>query len=353
MPSPAPANRSPYGLMKEILVDGRSSRLPALALVTALALVALAPTAAFAAERPRPQPVIYDSDIGDDIDDTWALVTLLKSPELNLRLVLGDHGKTVYRAKLFAKLLKMAGRTDVPVGMGVGSRKGQGRQAEWVKDYRLQDYPGTVHEDGVGAMIKTIMESDGPVTVIAVGPTPNLKAALEREPEIATKARFVGMHGSVCKGYGGKGKPDREYNVRRDPHALQAVFAAPWPKTITPLDTCGRVRLRGKTFARVRDSGAPLLKALIENYRLWAGKKTKAQLGASSTLFDTVAVYLAATDARLCRMETLPLRVTDKGMTVIDEDHGHEVKAAVEWKDLGRYEDWLVERLLSPTVRPE
>lgn len=51
-------------------------------------------------------------------------------------------------------------------------------------------------------------------------------------------------------------------------------------------------------------------------------------------------------------MQDLPLRVTDRSMTVIDRDNGHEVATAVEWKDLGRYEDWLVERLLSPTAGP-
>ncbi|MFO8013493.1 MAG: nucleoside hydrolase [Phycisphaerae bacterium] len=314
----------------------------------AIGLVGAAPTVAAAGAK----PVIYDSDIGDDIDDTWALVTLLKSPELDLRLVVGDQGKTVYRAKLFARVLEVAGRTDVPVGLGVGNKKGGGRQSEWVKDYDLDDYPGTVHEDGVGALIKTIMESDEPVTVIAVGPTPNLKAALEREPKIATKARFVGMHGSIYKGYGGKGKPDREYNVRACPQGLQAIFAAPWPKTITPLDTCGLVHLRGKKYAKIRDAEDPVLKALITNYRHWCGKNPERADKASSTLFDTVAIYLAATDADLCKMETLPLRVTDKGMTVIDKENGHTVKAAVEWTDLGKYEDWLVERLLRPVVKP-
>jgi inosine-uridine nucleoside N-ribohydrolase len=322
---------------------------PALLALATLAVVLFGAASAVAA---GPKPVIYDSDIGDDIDDTWALVTLIKSPELDLKLVVGDQGKTVYRAKLFAKMLQTAGRTDVPVGLGVGNKKGGGRQSEWVEDYNLDDYPGTVHEDGVGAMIKTIMESDEPVTVIAVGPTPNFTAALQREPKIAEKARFIGMHGSIYKGYGGKSKPDAEYNVRACPQGLQAIFAAPWPKTITPLDTCGLVHLRGKKFARIRDAKDPVLKALIENYRIWAKKKTTAELGASSTLFDTVAIYLAATDADLCKMKTLPLRVTDKGMTVIDKEKGHTVKAAVEWTDLGKYEDWLVERLLSPTVKP-
>jgi len=326
-----------------------------LACVSLAAAVTLAVTSAAAGEKPaakaRPIPVIFDTDIGDDIDDTWALTLLLKCPALDLRLVVGDEAKTVYRAKLLAKLLQTAGRTDIPVGMGVGSKDGQGRQAEWVKDYRLQDYPGTVHEDGVGAMIKTILRCQEPVTVIATGPVPNLEAALEREPKIATEARFVGMHGSIYKGYGGKDKPDREYNVRADPGSLQAVFAAPWAKTITPLDTCGLVQLKGEKYARVRDATDPMLQALITNYRIWCGKRPERADTASSILFDTMAVYLAIRDD-LCKMETLPLRVTPKGMTVIDNEKGRKVRAAVAWKDLPAYEDWLVERLLGPTVKP-
>ena len=47
---------------------------------------------------PAPIPVILDTDIGDDIDDTWALALLLKSPELDLKLVVGDYGEAQYRA---------------------------------------------------------------------------------------------------------------------------------------------------------------------------------------------------------------------------------------------------------------
>ena len=128
-------------------------------------------------------PVIYDSDIGDDIDDTWALVLLLKCPELDVKLVVGDQGKSEYRAKLFAKLLETAGRTDIPVGIGpdVG-RTGTGGQRDWVAGYDLKSYQGEVIEDGVQAIIDTIMNSPKPITVIAVGPLPNIRAALEREP---------------------------------------------------------------------------------------------------------------------------------------------------------------------------
>lgn len=35
-----------------------------------------------------PLPVMIDTDIGDDIDDTWALVMALNSPELDVRYIL-------------------------------------------------------------------------------------------------------------------------------------------------------------------------------------------------------------------------------------------------------------------------
>ena len=47
-------------------------------------------------------PVVFETDIGGDIDDTWALGMLLKSPELDVKLVTSDSGNDVYRAKILA-----------------------------------------------------------------------------------------------------------------------------------------------------------------------------------------------------------------------------------------------------------
>jgi inosine-uridine nucleoside N-ribohydrolase len=299
----------------------------------------------------RKIPVIFDTDIGGDIDDTWALALLLKCPELDVKLVVGDHGSPVYRASLLAKLLETAGRTDIPVGVGIGDdRRIAGPQADWLKGYDLASYPGKVYEDGVQAMIHTIMKSPEPITVIAVGPLPNMQEALKREPRIADKARFVGMHGSVRKGYGGSVKISAEWNVRADAKACRATLSAPWDITITPLDTCGLVHLRGEKYAAVRNCKEPLIEALVQNYRVWwknnNGYKNDPQRAekASSTLFDTVAVYLAFSQ-ELCKMETLPIRVTDDGKTVIDAS-AKKMHVATDWKDLGAFEDFLVERLI-------
>ncbi len=291
-------------------------------------------------------PVILDTDIGGDIDDTWALAMLLKSPELDLKLVVTDTGNTRYRARVAAKLLETAGRTDVPIGIGIHQGDDTGPQAPWVEDYDMNNYPGKIYQDGVGAMIDTIMASPEPITLICIGPVPNIAAALKRDPRIAQKARFIGMQGSVRLGYGGSPKTINEYNVRADVNSCRAAFNVPWEVTITPLDTCGLVVLKGEKYARVRDCPDPLIQALIESYRIWTRHVTWTKVDAekqSSTLYDTVAVYLAIS-RDLLKMEQLGIRVTNDGYTVIDEK-AKKINCAMKWKNLDVFEDFLVERL--------
>jgi len=304
--------------------------------------------------------VIFDTDICDDIDDTWALALLLQSPEFDVKLITTEVGNTQSKAKTVAKFLQTVGRTDIPIGIGVQQHKGPHRQDAWAKDYDLSSYPGTIYEDGVQALIDTIMKSRRKIKLVAVGPVPNVAAALEREPKIAKKAEFVGMHGSVRRGYGNNPTPSAEYNVRAFVKEAQKVFTAPWDMTITPLDTCGIIQLKDQKYQKVLNKNSPLTRALMENYRAWhkqgirSNNKdlSEAELdkrveqkcsSSSSTLFDTVAIYLAmSTD--LAKMEKLPIIVTDDGYTRIDED-GKKINCATEWKDLGAFEDLLVDRL--------
>ena len=307
-------------------------------------------TFARAVEPAARVPVILDTDIGDDIDDTWALAMLLKSPQLEPKLITTTCGHAVYRAKLIAKMLTVAGRTDIPIGLGEGGREGTGSVQEWVKDYQLSQFPGKIHEDGAGAIIDVIQRSPQPVAVIEIGPLHTLAAVLRRSPGIAGKAFFVGMDGSVRKGYDRGGPPSAEYNVAANVAAAQAVLSAPWRRVvITPLDTCGVVNLSGARFQALKASSDPVVKALLENYRIWSKQKRVEDLQASSTLFDAVAVYLAYPAGQsLLEFESLPIVVTNNGMTRIDPA-GQKMSVATNWKDLDGYRDLLVRTLSSPT----
>lgn len=296
----------------------------------------------------RKIPVILDTDIGTDIDDTWALIMMLNSPELDVRLITTVSGDTYYRAKIVAKFLEIAGRTDIPIGLGIGDPKNSlNLQEPWIRDYNLDDYKGKIYQDGVRAIVDTVKKSLTPVTVISIGVATNIAKALEIAPEIAQNSIFVGMHGSIYKGYGGREGRDPEANVRYDVPSIRKVFATPFiEKVITPLDTCGLVHLSGERYRKILNSSNPLLKALIENYRIWSEivPWTKVDYRiASSTLFDTVAVYLAYS-RDLVEIDKIKIKVTEDGYTLPDSD-GDEIQVAINWKNLEEFLDHLLERL--------
>ena len=294
-------------------------------------------------------PVILDTDIGTDIDDTWALAMLLNSPELKLEAVVTSHGDTRYRALLAAKMLAVAGREDVPVGEGTGdgelapNRRGQ---EAWLDGFAPDAYGGVYRTDGAQLMLDTINSSEETVTVLCIGPASTTARALAMAPEIAAKARFVGMHGAVRFGYRGSATPDPEYNVFIDVPAFRTVLDAPWPITLTPLDTCGIVTLTDDEYALVRDAKTPLMQAVMANYRAWAAVLGRPELAErrSTTLFDTVAVYLAFAEDFL-EMEAIRIAVRDDGLTFEAED-GSLVNAAMGWRDLSAFRQDLIHRLI-------
>jgi len=62
--------------------------------------------------------VLLDTDIGDDIDDAFALSLALKSPEVKFLGVSTTFGDTDLRARLVDRYLSAVGRFDIPITEG-------------------------------------------------------------------------------------------------------------------------------------------------------------------------------------------------------------------------------------------
>lgn len=290
-------------------------------------------------------PVILDTDIGDDIDDTWALCMLIGAPQVDLKLVVTASDDTAKKTRLLAKMLERMGRTEIPIGTGVKNSDRAIHQAEWLGDYTIDKYPGVVHEDGVQALIDAVHAADGKAVLCVIGPQTNIAEALKRDPSIAGKTRVVSMAGSVHIGYGGKETPDAEWNVHRDVDAARAVFAAPWEISIAPLDTCGTLILKGERYRQVAESDTARAKVVMENYAAWSNRK-HYPAEESSVLFDTLAIGMIYDESQVA-METVKLSIDDKGSTIPDEEKGRPVRCALRWKDRDAFEKHLVECLIS------
>jgi inosine-uridine nucleoside N-ribohydrolase len=260
-----------------------------------------------------PQPVIIDTDIGDDIDDVLAVGLALSSPELKIVGITSAWGNTELRARLLDRLLSETGRTDIPVAVGIEKHnKGEGvfSQARWA-----QRQPAREHPKAVDLLLEQIKQRPGELTLISLGPMTNLAAAIDRDPATFKQLkRIVMMAGSVRRGYDDLGYlpvrgPQPEYNVWMDIDAAKKVFTSGVPLYVMPLDST-QLKLDETKRELLFTQSTPLTDALTLLYQQWS-RQTRS---ATPTMFDAVAVAYAV-DPSLCPAEPLRLRVDDQGYT--------------------------------------
>ena len=267
---------------------------------------------AFGQEADKPQLVIIDTDIGDDIDDAFALALALRSPELKILGLTTTFGDTEMRARLLDRYLAAVGRSDIPVAAGPASKTDN---VMTQKAYALHS-PAKAHTDGAAFILAEIREHPGQITLIAIGPLFTVQAAIERDPATFRKLkRVVMMGGSIERGYDGKNgqrrPPDAEWNINRNPAGAQALLAAGVPIFMMPLDST-QIHLEGAQREAIFAHGSPLTDQLTLLYHQWMANPEGQSR--TPTLFDPVAVtYTFRPD--LCPAKPMRIEVDDKGFT--------------------------------------
>jgi purine nucleosidase len=268
--------------------------------------------AASVSKQARPQLVWVDTDIGDDIDDAFALGLILRSPELKVLGISTAFGDTETRARLVDRFLAGTGVKGIPVTAGVHSETDN---AMTQRTYAEQ-FPAGKHADGVGALLEQIRQHPGEVTLIAIGPLPNIGAAIDRDPETFRKLhRVVMMGGSINRGYDGKNgelrPPDAEWNINRDPKDAAKLLAAGVPIFMMPLDST-QIHLETAARDAIFAAGNPVTDQLTLLYHQWVANTPNHS--PTPTLFDPVAAaYTYRPD--LCPMQPMRIDVDDKGFT--------------------------------------
>lgn len=262
----------------------------------------LATTITAAAQK----PVILDTDIGDDIDDAFALALILRSPELKLLGVVTAFGDTTLRAHQAARMLASAGRSDIPIGIGVPTpTKTKFTQAEFGRADKHIIKP----IDGVDMLLNAARQQPGKVTLIAIGPLINIGAAIDRDPASFRKFKeVIVMGGSIHHGYGTHAA-EPEWNTRNSPAETRKLLASGVPVYLFPLDST-QIVLPKDIENQLYASTDPLNKDLAEV--LHEGKRPRF------TLFDPVTIS-APINSAICPTKPMHISVDDKGMTTATE----------------------------------
>ncbi len=175
-------------------------------------------------------PVLFDTDIGSDIDDALALAYLLKQPRCELLGITTVTGRVDQRAALAEVICRAAGREEVPIHAGTSQVLLTGPGQPEVPQYEaLRDRPHRREwppHTAIEFMRQTIRARPGEVTLLAVGPMSNLGVLFATDPEIPGLLKQLVLMCGVFTGRSGTGPGSREWNALSDPLATARVYAA-------------------------------------------------------------------------------------------------------------------------------
>jgi purine nucleosidase len=263
-----------------------------------------------------PEKIIIDTDIGDDVDDAFALALALSSDHVQILGVTTAWGDTDLRARLVERLLKQTGHEDIPVAAGPKTQPATPfTQASWAEAF---PEPTKGWPNAIDFILDAIRQNPGQITLISLAPLSNVGALMDRDPATFHKLkRVVMMGGSIRQGYGDLGYlpdhgPDAEYNIKMDIPAAKKLFASGVPIEMMPLDST-QLKLDEVMRAILFSQHTPSTEALTELYQQWAAFLHNL----TPTLYDAMAVA-AVVDPGLCPTTPLHLRVDDAGFTRVE-----------------------------------
>ncbi len=311
------------------MMKGMGNRFLA-ALLCALLALSFA-GAAFAQETEQEtMKVIFDTDNGVFGDDTKALFMMINSGRfdiLGITTVIGNNwveASTAYTLRH----LELAGRTDIPVYMGMGEPlmgdhtpylengmltgivggnigyMASERPASYLElpEEPVIGYPTTEPQEmhAVDFIAKAVKENPGEVTIICTGAGTNLAMAVKRYPEIVPLVKQVIYMGGAIE-VPGNTTAAAEFNWWADPEAIKICLNTPFNRqVIVPKDICAQARITYDTYEQIKAAPETYATKLFMEI---SGPNHEGNPEYTNTLWDEVTVLYLLDPSFVTRSE--------------------------------------------------
>ncbi|PWT92355.1 MAG: hypothetical protein C5B55_06570 [Blastocatellia bacterium] len=172
-------------------------------------------------------PVILSTDVGNEIDDQWAITYLLLQSRFNVLGIMSAHAPTIAAP---------AGHTSYRILVDVvENRLGMRKHPPLIEggDVPLNDAKTPISSPAVRFLIAQSknFSSENRLTVLMIGAATDVASAILLDPTIIDRIRVVQMGFTNEKG-------GEEFNVANDVHAVQAILDSNVPLVIGPGDVC-------------------------------------------------------------------------------------------------------------------
>lgn len=269
--------------------------------------------------------IILDLDTG--VDDALALAYALGSPELELIGVTGTYGNVLVEQGVAndLALLDLFGHPEVPVYAGLPHASDRDgfevleissfiHGANGVGDVELPASGRSPEEKpAVDFLVESVREYGDDLVIVPTGPSTNIAAAIEADPEFAEKAHIVLMGGALI--VPGNVSAWAEANINQDPEASDLMFRRARDVTMVGLDVTLQTLLTYEDTAKWRELGTEAATKLadITDYYIKAYETTAPYLGGCG-LHDPLAVGVAV-DESLVDLLPVNMKVDTEGET--------------------------------------
>jgi len=202
--------------------------------------------------------IIFDTDLGGDIDDALALALAINSPEIEILGITSVYLGAMWRAGIILKMLQTYERQDIKIALGAEKPLIGFWDEHTVPQNAksVENTPGILEMSACDFIVKTVNENEN-VTILAIGPLTNVALALAKDPGIAGKAKLVLMGGQISRA-------NPEWNIKCDPEAARIVFESKIPITMIGLDVTEKCKLDNSHINYIKEAGNKRTELLCE-----------------------------------------------------------------------------------------
>jgi purine nucleosidase len=172
-------------------------------------------------------PVVLSTDVGNEVDDQWAITYLLLQPRFDVLGITSAHAPSISAP---------AGQTSLRILVDVvENRLGMTTHPPLIEGASLpmENARTPRPSPAVRFLIETSRRftRDNRLTVLMIGAATDVASAIVTDPSIADRIRVIQMGFPDEKG-------GEEWNIHNDVHAVQAILDSKVPLVIGPGNVC-------------------------------------------------------------------------------------------------------------------